>query len=69
MSIYERSKKMKQLSLEDINLDMSTVNNVISNVMPIIWAAIALLEWMAAEEKEDKIYAAVMMILAMAARR
>lgn len=35
---------------------MSTVNNVISNVMPIIWAAIALLEWMAAEEKEDKIY-------------
>ena len=49
--------------------DMSTVNNVISNVMPIIWAAIALLEWMAAEEKEDKIYAAVMMILAMVARR
>ena len=45
------------------------VNNVISNVMPIIWAAIALLEWMAAEEKEDKIYAAVMMILAMVARR
>lgn len=49
--------------------DMSTVNNVISNVMPIIWAAIALLEWMAAEEKEDKIYAAVMMILAMITRR
>lgn len=52
---------------------MSTVNNVISNVIsnviPIIWAAIALLEWMAAEEKEDKIYAAVMMILAMVARR
>ena len=48
---------------------MSTVNNVISNVMPIIWAAIALLEWMAAKEKEDKIYAAVMMILAMVARR
>lgn len=48
---------------------MSTVSNVISNVMPIIWAAIALLEWMAAEEKEDKIYAAVMMILAMVARR
>lgn len=35
---------------------MSTVNNVISNVMPIIWAAIALMEWMTAEEKEDKIY-------------
>lgn len=44
---------------------MSTVNNVIA----IIWAAIALLEWMAAEEKEDKIYAAVMMILAMITRR
>lgn len=48
---------------------MSTVNNVISNVMPIIWAAIALMEWVTAEEKEDKIYAAVMMILAMVARR
>lgn len=48
---------------------MSTVNNVISNVIAIIWAAIALLEWMVAEEKEDKIYAAVMMILAMITRR
>ena len=48
---------------------MSTVNNVISNVIAIIWAAIALLEWMAAEEKDDKIYAAVMMILAMITRR
>lgn len=37
---------------------MSTVNNVISNVMPIIWAAIALMEWMTAEEKEDAIKAA-----------
>ena len=26
MSIYERSKKMKQLSLEDINLDMIPIN-------------------------------------------
>ncbi len=43
---------------------MSTVNNVISNVMAIIWAVIALSEWILAEEKEDKIYAAVMMILA-----
>lgn len=48
---------------------MSTVNNVISSVMPIIWAGIALSEWILAEEKEDKIYAAVMMILAMVARR
>lgn len=48
---------------------MSTVNNVISSVMPIIWAVIALSEWILAEEKEDKIYAAVMMILAMVARR
>lgn len=45
---------MKQLSLEDINLDMIPIN---------------VLEWMAAEEKEDKIYAAVMMILAMITRR
>jgi hypothetical protein len=48
---------------------MSTVSNVISNVIAIIWAAIALSEWILAEEKEDKIYAAVMMILAMVARR
>ena len=48
---------------------MSTVSNVISNVMAIIWAVIALSEWILAEEKEDKIYAAVMMILAMVARR
>lgn len=48
---------------------MSTVNNVISNVIAIIWAVIALSEWILAEEKEDKIYAAVMMILAMVARR
>jgi hypothetical protein len=48
---------------------MSTVNNVISNAIAIIWAVIALSEWMAAEEKEDKIYAAVMMILAMITRR
>lgn len=48
---------------------MSTVNNVISNVMATIWAVIALSEWILAEEKEDKIYAAVMMILAMVARR
>lgn len=48
---------------------MGTVNNVISNGMPIIWATIALSEWIAAEEKEDKIYAAVMMILAMITRR
>nr|DAL11856.1 MAG TPA_asm: hypothetical protein [Caudoviricetes sp.] len=44
---------------------MSTV----SNVMAIIWAVIALSEWILAEEKEDKIYAAVMMILAMITRR
>lgn len=44
---------------------MSTVSNVIA----IIWAVIALSEWILAEEKEDKIYAAVMMILAMVARR
>ena len=48
---------------------MSTVNNVISNVMATIWAVIALPEWILAEEKEDKIYAAVMMILAMITRR
>lgn len=48
---------------------MSTVSNVISNVIAIIWAMIALPEWILAEEKEDKIYAAVMMILAMIARR
>lgn len=48
---------------------MSTVNNVISNVMPIIWAAIALLEWMAAEEKEDKIYAAVVSAIPETAKR
>lgn len=48
---------------------MSTVNNVISNVMAIIWAVIALSEWILAEEKEDKIYAAVMMILAIVVRR
>lgn len=48
---------------------MSTVNNVISNVMSIIWAAIALSEWILAEKKEDKIYAAVMMILAIVVRR
>ena len=48
---------------------MSTLNNVISNVLAIIWAVIALSEWILAEEKEDKIYAAVMMILAMIARR
>lgn len=48
---------------------MSTVSNVISNVIAIIWAVIALSEWILAEEKEDKIYAAVMMILAMVARR
>lgn len=47
---------------------MSTVSNVISNVIAIIWAVIALSEWILAEEKEDKIYAAVMMILAMVAR-
>jgi hypothetical protein len=44
---------------------MSTVSNVIA----IIWAVIALSEWILAEEKEDKIYAAVMMILAMITRR
>lgn len=44
---------------------MSTVNNV----MAIIWAVIALSEWILAEEKEDKIYAAAMMILAMITRR
>ena len=44
---------------------MSTV----SNVMAIIGAVIALSEWILAEEKEDKIYAAVMMILAMITRR
>ena len=48
---------------------MSTVSNVISNVIAIIWAVIAVSEWILAEEKEDKIYAAVMMILAMVARR
>ena len=48
---------------------MSTVSNVISNVISIIWALIALSEWILAEEKEDKIYAAVMMILAMITRR
>lgn len=48
---------------------MSTVNNVISNVTAIIWTVIALLEWILAEEKEDKIYAAVIMILAMITRR
>lgn len=48
---------------------MSTVSNVISNVVSVIWATIALLEWLTADEKEDKIYAAVMMILAMIARR
>lgn len=26
MSIYERSKKMEQISLEDINLDMIPIN-------------------------------------------
>lgn len=41
------------------------MSNVISNVIAIIWAVIALSEWILAEEKEDKIYAAVMMILAM----
>lgn len=48
---------------------MSTVNNVISNAIAIIWATIALTEWILAEKKEDKIYAAVMMILAMITRR
>lgn len=48
---------------------MSTVNNVISNVIAIIWATIALSEWILAEKKEDKIYAAVMMILAIVVRR
>ena len=48
---------------------MSTVNNVISNVTAIIWTVIALLEWILAEEKEDKIYAAVIMILSMITRR
>jgi hypothetical protein len=37
--------------------------------MATIWAVIALSEWILAEEKEDKIYAAVMMILAMITRR
>lgn len=45
------------------------MSNVISNVIAIIWAVIALSEWILAEEKEDKIYAAVMMILAMITRR
>lgn len=49
--------------------NMSTVNNVISNVIAIIWATIALSEWILAEKKEDKIYAAVMMILAIVVRR
>lgn len=49
--------------------NMSTANNVISNVVSVIWAVIALSEWILAKEKEDKIYAAVMMILAMIARR
>lgn len=39
--------------------------STLSKVMAIIWAVIAFVEWMLAEEKEDKIYAAVMMILAM----
>lgn len=30
---------------------MSTVNNVISNVIAIIWATIALSEWILAEKK------------------
>ena len=30
---------------------MSTLNNVISNVLAIIWAVIALSEWILAEEK------------------
>ena len=45
------------------------MSNVISNVIAIIWAVIALSEWILAEEKEYKIYAALMMILAMVARR
>ena len=48
---------------------MSTVNNVISNVMAIIWAVIALSAWILAEDKEAKIYAAAMMILEMITRR
>jgi hypothetical protein len=57
------------LIIKDRRANMSTVSNVISNVIAIIWAAIALSEWILAEEKEDKIYAAVMMILAMITRR
>lgn len=38
---------------------------ILSKVLAGIWAMIAFTEWILAEEKEDKIYAAVMMILAM----
>lgn len=48
---------------------MSIANNVISNMASVAWAVIALSEWILAKEKEDKIYAAVMMILAMIAWR
>lgn len=37
--------------IKDRRANMSTVNNVISNVMAIIWAVIALSEWILAEEK------------------
>ena len=57
---------LKIIRDEKIGGEMS---NVISNVIAIIWAVIALSEWILAEEKEDKIYAAVMMILAMITRR
>lgn len=49
MSIYERSKKMKQLSLEDINLDMIPIN-----VLQDVDKRIA--DWRAAGGKDNDQY-------------
>lgn len=49
MSIYERSKKMKQLSLEDINLDMIPIN-----VLQDVDKRIA--DWRAAGGKDSDAY-------------
>ena len=38
--------------------------DIVSKMFAIIFAIFAFVEWLLADEKEDKIYAAVMMILA-----
>lgn len=52
--IYKKNKK----TVGGVNMD------IISKTFAIIFAIFAFVEWLMAEEKEDKIYAAVMMILA-----